>query len=510
MLRRAIPLAIALALTAAACGDDDGASGAAATATAEASDATSPATSQEISDEASSSSMPIAAGFPVTIEHKYGETTIESEPRRVISVGFTDQDWLLAVGIEPVAVREWYGEQPYATWPWAQDELGDAQPEVLPAAELNFEQIAALDPDLIVGITSGMTDVEYETLSQIAPTVAQPGEYIDYGVPWNVTTELIGRATGRTTEAAEVVEHVQGLFADARAAHPEFEGATAAVAYYYEGMPGAYASQDSRARLMSDLGFVTPPEFDELAGDAFFFSVSAEEIGKLDTDVIIWLVGDDLELPTIAGIPTRPSLEAYAEGREIVTDALLGGAFSFGSPLSIEYLLEHLVPELALAVDGDPSTVVPSVERLLADAADDTSGDTSGDTGGDTLADTEDDSSGSGLDAEQQAAADAWATVFDSTIGFDAKSGLLEDADALRATVESYATAGEAMGGISLVPTAVVVDGAAATITYDVMFGDTAAYSDLTGTIDKVGDTWVVPRSEFCSFMASARNACPA
>jgi iron complex transport system substrate-binding protein len=259
-------------------------------------------------------------------------------------------------------------------------------------------------------------------------------------------------------------------------------------------MPGAYASQDSRARLMSDLGFVTPPEFDELAGDAFFFSVSAEEIGKLDTDVIIWLVGDDLELPTIAAIPTRPSLEAYAEGREIVTDALLGGAFSFGSPLSLEYLLEHLVPELALAVDGDPSTVVPSVARLLEVATGDTSGD----------------ESSVALDADQQAAADAWATVFDSTIGFDAKSGLLEDADALQATVESYTTAGEAMGGISLVPTAVVVEGESATITYDVMFGDTAAYTDLTGTIDKVGDAWVVPRSEFCSFMASARNACPA
>ncbi len=26
--------------------------------------------------------------FPVTIQHKFGETTIESEPQRVVSVGF--------------------------------------------------------------------------------------------------------------------------------------------------------------------------------------------------------------------------------------------------------------------------------------------------------------------------------------------------------------------------------------------------------------------------------------
>ena len=66
------------------------------------------------------------------------------------------------------------------------------------------------------------------------------------------------------------------------------------------------------------------------------------------------------------------------------------------------------------------------------------------------------------------------------------------------------------MGGISLVPTAVVIDGDTATVTYDVMFGDSAAYTALTGEINNVDGGWIVPRSEFCSFMASARNACPA
>ena len=38
------------------------------------------------------------------------------------------------------------------------------------------------------------------------PTVAQPGEYIDYGTPWDVATELMGQATGRTAEAEAVIE----------------------------------------------------------------------------------------------------------------------------------------------------------------------------------------------------------------------------------------------------------------------------------------------------------------
>ena len=60
-----------------------------------------------------------AAAFPVTIEHKYGETTIPEQPERVVTVGFADQDALLALGVSPVGIRDWYGEQPFATWPWA-------------------------------------------------------------------------------------------------------------------------------------------------------------------------------------------------------------------------------------------------------------------------------------------------------------------------------------------------------------------------------------------------------
>ena len=100
--------------------------------------------------------------------------------------------------------------------------------------------------------------------------------------------------------------------------------------------------------------------------------------------------------------------------------------------------------------------------------------------------------------------------MFDSSVTYDDKAAHIEDAEALRATIDAYTAAGEPMGGITLAPTAVVVDGEAATVTYDVMFGDTAAYTALTGMIDLVDGTWVVSREEFCSFMTSARNACPA
>lgn len=70
--------------------------------------------------------------FPVRIDHKYGSTEIPAEPRRVVTVGFVEQDPLLVLGVVPVATTEWFGKHPGAIHPWARDALGDATlPEVL-------------------------------------------------------------------------------------------------------------------------------------------------------------------------------------------------------------------------------------------------------------------------------------------------------------------------------------------------------------------------------------------
>jgi iron complex transport system substrate-binding protein len=340
----------------AACGSDDSAS----TTTA------APATTAAGGTAAPASSTPSADTFPVTITHKFGEAVIPKEPTKVISVGFSDQDAILALGVEPIAIRDWYGDQPYAVWPWAQEALGDATPTVLPADALNFEQIAALQPDLIVGISSGMTQDDYDKLSKIAPTIPQSAEFVDYGVPWQSMTETIAKAVGRSELGAQLVADTEALIADAAKAHPEFAGKTTAVAFLYNDQPGAYSSDDIRSRLMVDLGFVIPPQIDEVAGDAFYASFSAEQIDLLDVDVLAWIADVGATQDAIVANPLRAGLTAVTEGREVFIAGELGGAMSFSSPLSIPYTLDKLVPELAAAVDGDPATVVPSAVAALA------------------------------------------------------------------------------------------------------------------------------------------------
>jgi len=298
---------------------------------------------------------PAAGAGP--IPHKYGTTQPPASPRRVVSVGYSDHDPLLALGVVPVAVREWIEGR--AVWPWAEDELGAAEPAILPSAELNFEQIAALQPDLIVGIYSGMTEDEYRTLSAIAPTVAQSADYVEFGVPWQEQTRVIGRAVGQEAEAEALVGEVEARFAEARERHPEFAGATGVVAASFApGQYFVYGPEDGRGRFLSALGFGLPAAVTELAGDAFFVEISRERLDLIDADVLIWVLAADGTRAAIEEDPLYQRLAAAQEGRAVFLEpnGELAAALSFGTVLSLPFALDELVPALAAALAGDPAT----------------------------------------------------------------------------------------------------------------------------------------------------------
>ena len=293
------------------------------------------------------------AAWPVTIEHQFGTTEIPAEPDRVVTVGFNDQDFVLALGVVPVGTREYMGYD-YDARPWAAEQLDG---EVLPTvgeAEIDVEAVAALEPDLIVGIYSFMDEDTYELLSGIAPTVAQTDQYAPGGTPWEEQTLLTGRALGREDEARDLVHDVEAQFAAAREQNPAFAGQVLAVDYGGVGGGNHYLleEQDLRNRFFADLGFATPEQTGE---------VSPERLDLLDQDV---LVGAGYTRAEITADPLFAALAVVAEDRTVYLgtyDTELTAALGFGSPLSLPYLLDLVVPALAQAADGDPATVVDAV-----------------------------------------------------------------------------------------------------------------------------------------------------
>ena len=119
-------------------------------------------------DTDASGSPGSAAGFPVTIDHRFGETVIDAEPTRVVTIGFNEQDFALALGVKPVATRGNLSYD-YRQRPWAQAALGGTEIPEVGSTDLDLEQIAAQAPDLILGPYSFIDQGQYDTLSGMAP-----------------------------------------------------------------------------------------------------------------------------------------------------------------------------------------------------------------------------------------------------------------------------------------------------------------------------------------------------
>lgn len=302
-----------------------------------------------------------AQDYPVTIAHAYGETVFNEAPERVVTFSKNEQDFVLAFDVQPIGVRRWYGDQPFEVWPWAQEALGDAQPVVMDG-DINYEQIASLEPDLIIGLRDRLTEEEYNLLSNIAPTVIQAEEYFENNIPWQEHTRISGRIFGQSEKAEEMIAELEGRISSIANAHPEWEGKTLTVINPYIENPHVYSPARSYTQFFGQLGFVTPPQIVEMSegvNDVYF---SQEDLSPIEADVVLWYVWDG-DVSGLKSFVLRPTLDSVKEGREVVLGEILSGALSFSSPLSIALILDVIEAELVAAVDGDPSTIVPSAQE---------------------------------------------------------------------------------------------------------------------------------------------------
>ncbi|MEM7125954.1 MAG: ABC transporter substrate-binding protein [Chloroflexota bacterium] len=287
--------------------------------------------------------------FPVTIEHKFGSSTIGAEPVNVVSLGYSEQDAILALGVVPVAIRDWFGDQPFGVWPWSQEALGDAEPVLMnmPWGELNFELIASLNPDLIVATHSGITEDEYETLSEIAPVLAQSGDVDDFGMAWQDQTMSIGMALGKTAEAEALVAGVEAKIA--AAATPAFEGKTIAWITPAEGGEfWAVGEHTPPFQFFASLGLGGSPDVKENIGELSSLRISSERLDFVDTSVLIIRTPSEEALAELMENAVLQQLDVVANDRIIyfIGNDPNYGAISFSTVASLPFVVDELVPEI--------------------------------------------------------------------------------------------------------------------------------------------------------------------
>lgn len=302
------------------------------------------------SSESSPPSQTAEGAFPVTVEHEFGSTTIEEEPERVVTLGVTDADAVLALDLVPVG-NTGYTFYESGLGPWTDDLVGGAELTRIDSdSEPNIEQIANLAPDLIIGVSAGFDDAVYEDLSQIAPVVARPAGTAAYTVPRDEATEVIATALGRPEEGAALNGATDELLAQARAEYPEFEGLTGTAVLPYDGKYGAYLPGDARGRFLLSLGFDIPEAISEQdSGDSFFVELSTERVDLLDGDLLL-VMSDDEDFDITEGASVFDSLDVVRRDAVVTTTLDERGAVTYNSVLSVPYALDHLVPRIGEAL----------------------------------------------------------------------------------------------------------------------------------------------------------------
>ncbi|GAB2728301.1 iron-siderophore ABC transporter substrate-binding protein [Streptomyces bullii] len=306
--------------------------------------------SEKTGSESSAGASADSAAFPVTVEHKYGSTTIDKEPKRVVTLGLSDQDAVLALGTKPVGAVDWFKEKPYGKWPWAKDKWGSTPPEIVGERdEYNIEKIAALKPDLVIAQYSGMKKEQYDTLSQFTKVVAQPKGHDDYQAPWQDMTRQIGKALGKTEQTEKLIDDVDAHFKAVRDEHPEWKGKTVTVGEPYEpGKFAAFSPNDPKVVFLKEMGFTTSEKYRKALGKQNVADLSVERLDVMEADRTVWLGTPETEKALKADSLYKKT-KVHQEKRDLFLpydSPDIGAALSFNTVLSIPYAIDQVVPKL--------------------------------------------------------------------------------------------------------------------------------------------------------------------
>lgn len=316
------------------------------------------ATSSTDSNSDSAGGNPADDGaFPVTIEHVFGETTIEEKPERVATIAWANHEVPLALGIVPVGMSKatWGDDDDNGILPWVEDkldELGGKEPVLFDESDgIDYEAVADTQPDVILAAYSGLTQEEYDQLSKIAPVVAYPE--VAWGTPVDDMIEMNSKALGLEEEGDALIEE---LHADAEAALEENSVLTDKKVLFAYVDPsdlsqvGYYTAIDTRpGYLHDDLGLPLPSIVEENADSKeFYLSVSSEEADTFDDVDVFVTYGDDSLIATMQADPLLSKIPAIAAGNIVILpDSTPIAASANPSPLSIQWGLSDYLGLLA-------------------------------------------------------------------------------------------------------------------------------------------------------------------
>ncbi|TFV66598.1 UNVERIFIED_ORG: iron-siderophore ABC transporter substrate-binding protein [Bacillus sp. AZ43] len=298
---------------------------------------------------------------PITIEHALGTTTIESAPERVATVNWANHEVPLALGVVPVgmAAANFGDDDGDGMLPWVSErleELGGETPVLFDETDgIDFEAVADTDPDVILAGYSGLTQEDYDTLSEIAPVVAYPEA--PWATSWRDTIAINAEGMGMAEEGEELVADIEAQIEETVDEHPQLEGKATMFLTHVDTADlsevSYYTPFDTRSAFFEDLGLSTPASIEDASTDPeqFSGSISAEQIDTLSDVEIIVTYGDQALVDALEADPLLSQMPAVRNGSIVLLPNTPLGTAANPTPLAIPWVLEDYVALLAEAAD---------------------------------------------------------------------------------------------------------------------------------------------------------------
>ena len=291
------------------------------------------------SDNESTDSSPASSSenYPISLPGPYGNVEIAKRPERIIALNSATADELLSLGITPVAVA---GTQETVdrTAPWLSERLKEILDSNIlnpGGVEINYEHLASLDADLLVGQNLYFPNVEsFEKTNAIVPTVLPESE--DRNVDWETRYLTTARAVGKESEAKSEIGKIKSDFEDF-GRDPELSEKT----YNYISVQkekGTFSY--GNGRLLELTGLV-PATNQEDSQNKSVITSSLENIADLDGDIIF-----DWESTTkrqeVEKIPGFDSLPATKAGNVFYLQSDIATALNNPGPQGVNAFLDFL------------------------------------------------------------------------------------------------------------------------------------------------------------------------
>ena len=292
------------------------------------------------------------AGAVRTVEDAEGTSVeVPEKPLRVVTLSEPTLDGALALGVEPVGTVAGRGQ---SGAPGYLGEVAADIPVLGTVSNLDYEKIAAADPDLILVDGTSVNSAEVmSVLRRTAPTF-----YAGYaGGDWRVTFENVARALNREDEGKEVVASYEADVAKVAKELTQYAGQTFSVVRWQGGSASLILKELPAGMALDDLGLARPTGQDR-RGRGHSEPVSLENLASIDADHMFFgtLGGSSTNNPSAGGasdvdgarkalaeaekVPGFTSLDAYRNDNVHLVDGSLWT--STGGPLLMRGLVESV------------------------------------------------------------------------------------------------------------------------------------------------------------------------